>query len=77
MKRYLLIIALSFVISPLFSQNNSVAVDDEINFKMGDIITFNPLINDYNTAGEDIQIFSCRVLSFTWRKNHTRNETDD
>ncbi|NOR87942.1 MAG: T9SS type A sorting domain-containing protein, partial [Bacteroidales bacterium] len=70
MKKYLLLIGFGFLVGSVFSQSNSFAVDDTINIQMGDIITFNPLLNDYNTAGEEFEIVYCssssiNILSFT------------
>ncbi|NOR87941.1 MAG: T9SS type A sorting domain-containing protein [Bacteroidales bacterium] len=70
MKKYLLLIGFTFIFGSLFSQVNAVAVDDTVYVKMGETITFNPLVNDYDPEGDEfgIQIVNSSnvdILSFT------------
>ncbi len=60
MKKYLFFIVLNFCFYSLFSQNNSVAVDDTVYVKMGETITFNPLSNDYDPDGDELIIADTR-----------------
>ena len=60
MKKYLFFIVLNFCFYSLFSQNNSVAVDDTVYVKMGETITFNPLSNDYDPDGDELIIADAR-----------------
>ena len=71
MKKYL-IFALLFSFFGMVSSQvpNSVAIDDTLFIKMGETITFNPLLNDYDPDGDNIKISlvssnDVDIISFT------------
>ena len=65
MKKYLLVFGFYFVLLSVFSQfgHNTVAVPDTVYVNFGDIVTINPLLNDYDPDGDPFSIYEIGSVS--------------
>ena len=85
MKKYLLLIGFSLIVISSIAQINDYAKNDTVYAKFGDIVTINPIVNDYDPNGlpllidtvisYNMQIISYNDTSVTFRLSDYHLET--